>query len=197
MPVRGPRFGVGVPSVHTAAVGPRLQEASRKRTGREEAPWHHGKWSSESIQRKPCDSSSSPVWVQRSHRRRPLRDPAPFLSARLIFREAGVMVHCSTLLLIGASCWLLVVLRCEEVMEERSAADDALKAHEETLLIEALQEVLEKLKGKQLPSSEKKLGWVPLCDAGELCAVRKGARIGKLCGCPAGTHCNFSVLKCL
>ncbi|XP_033821438.1 cocaine- and amphetamine-regulated transcript protein-like [Periophthalmus magnuspinnatus] len=107
------------------------------------------------------------------------------------------MVRGTTLLLIGASCWLLGVLRCEEVMEERSAAEDALKAQEEAQLIEALQEVLEKLKGKQLPSSEKKLGWVPLCDAGELCAVRKGARIGKLCGCPIGTHCDFSVLKCL
>ncbi|CAL1593413.1 unnamed protein product [Knipowitschia caucasica] len=103
---------------------------------------------------------------------------------------------CTTLLLIGASCWLLAALHCEEVVEERSA-DFAMKAQEETELIEALQEVLEKLKGNLLPSSEKKLGWVPLCDAGELCAVRKGARIGKLCGCPVGTHCNFNVLKCL
>uniref|UniRef100_A0AAX7VDN9 CART prepropeptide n=1 Tax=Astatotilapia calliptera TaxID=8154 RepID=A0AAX7VDN9_ASTCA len=64
-------------------------------------------------------------------------------------------------------------------------------------LIEALQEVLEKLKGKQLPSSEKKLGWLAACDAGEQCAIRKASRIGKLCGCPGGTACNFSVLKCL
>lgn len=28
------------------------------------------------------------------------------------------------------------------------------------------------------------------CDAGEQCAVRKGARIGKLCDCPRGTSCN-------
>uniref|UniRef100_A0A8C4WEV6 Cocaine- and amphetamine-regulated transcript protein n=1 Tax=Gopherus evgoodei TaxID=1825980 RepID=A0A8C4WEV6_9SAUR len=63
--------------------------------------------------------------------------------------------------------------------------------------IEALQEMLEKLKTERLPSVEKKLGLVPSCDAGELCAVRKGARIGRLCNCPRGTACNFYILKCL
>ncbi|KAG7264785.1 hypothetical protein CRUP_013584 [Coryphaenoides rupestris] len=66
----------------------------------------------------------------------------------------------------------------------------------EVVLIEALQEVLEKLRNKEMPS-EKKLGWLPSCDAGEPCAVRKGARIGTLCACPRGTACNFYVLKCL
>ncbi|KAH1174535.1 hypothetical protein KIL84_008526 [Mauremys mutica] len=135
-------------------------------------------------------------------------------------------------------------------------------------MIEALQEVLEKLKTERLPAIEKKLGSVPSvlarqaqprcywelivssrgrgtgplhicssvsalteqisaweravsqaggsfepgasdrlvqpewpfspqCDAGELCAVRKGARIGRLCTCPRGTACNFYILKCL
>ncbi|MBN3291288.1 CART protein, partial [Polypterus senegalus] len=36
-----------------------------------------------------------------------------------------------------------------------------------------------------------------LCDVGEQCAVRKGARIGKLCDCPRGAICNFFLLKCL
>ncbi|KAG9350804.1 hypothetical protein JZ751_024693, partial [Albula glossodonta] len=63
--------------------------------------------------------------------------------------------------------------------------------------IEALKEVLEKLKNQRTPPTEKKLGWVSLCDAGEECALRKGARIGKLCSCPRGTSCNFSILKCL
>uniref|UniRef100_A0A8B9PN38 Cocaine- and amphetamine-regulated transcript protein n=1 Tax=Apteryx owenii TaxID=8824 RepID=A0A8B9PN38_APTOW len=35
------------------------------------------------------------------------------------------------------------------------------------------------------------------CDAGEQCAVRKGARIGKLCDCPRATSCNSFLLKCL
>uniref|UniRef100_A0A8C3HE82 Cocaine- and amphetamine-regulated transcript protein n=1 Tax=Chrysemys picta bellii TaxID=8478 RepID=A0A8C3HE82_CHRPI len=63
--------------------------------------------------------------------------------------------------------------------------------------IDALQEVLEKLKTERLPSIEKKLGSVASCDAGEPCAVRKGARIGRLCSCPRGTACNFYILKCL
>uniref|UniRef100_A0A8C4PE79 Cocaine- and amphetamine-regulated transcript protein n=1 Tax=Dromaius novaehollandiae TaxID=8790 RepID=A0A8C4PE79_DRONO len=63
--------------------------------------------------------------------------------------------------------------------------------------IEALQEVLEKLKSKRIPHYEKKFGQVPMCDAGEQCAVRKGARIGKLCDCPRATSCNSFLLKCL
>ncbi|XP_021237132.1 cocaine- and amphetamine-regulated transcript protein [Numida meleagris] len=70
-------------------------------------------------------------------------------------------------------------------------------ASREKELIEALQEVLEKLKSKRVPHYEKKFGQVPMCDAGEQCAVRKGARIGKLCDCPRGTSCNSFLLKCL
>ncbi|XP_060934739.1 cocaine- and amphetamine-regulated transcript protein-like [Limanda limanda] len=102
------------------------------------------------------------------------------------------------MLLLSASCWLLVaVAGCEELREERPHEDDASKMQEEKELIEALQEVLEKLKSKQLPSTEKKLGRLPSCDAGETCALRKGSRIGKLCGCPTGSICDFNVLKCL
>ncbi|XP_047907310.1 cocaine- and amphetamine-regulated transcript protein [Anser cygnoides] len=71
------------------------------------------------------------------------------------------------------------------------------EASREKELIEALQEVLEKLKSKRVPHYEKKFGQVPMCDAGEQCAVRKGARIGKLCDCPRGTWCNSFLLKCL
>ncbi|KAM9262926.1 cocaine- and amphetamine-regulated transcript protein [Morus bassanus] len=70
-------------------------------------------------------------------------------------------------------------------------------ASREKELIEALQEVLEKLKSKRVPLYEKKFGQVPMCDAGEQCAVRKGARIGKLCDCPRATSCNSFLLKCL
>ncbi|KAJ0056777.1 hypothetical protein NL108_017470 [Boleophthalmus pectinirostris] len=64
-------------------------------------------------------------------------------------------------------------------------------------LLGELQEVLEKLQAKRLPHWEKKYGQVPTCDLGESCAVRKGARIGKLCDCPQGALCNFILLKCL
>ncbi|XP_017159831.1 cocaine- and amphetamine-regulated transcript protein-like isoform X1 [Poecilia reticulata] len=71
------------------------------------------------------------------------------------------MVNAS-MLLLSAACWLLVALgRCDERLEERSPEYDVIKTEEEKELIEALQEVLEKLKNKQLPSSEKKLGWLP------------------------------------
>ncbi|CAJ1050056.1 PREDICTED: cocaine- and amphetamine-regulated transcript protein-like [Xyrichtys novacula] len=67
----------------------------------------------------------------------------------------------------------------------------------EKQLLGALQEVLEKLQAKKIPSWEKKFGQVPTCDVGEQCAVRKGARIGKMCDCPRGAFCNFFLLKCL
>ncbi|KAG2464089.1 CART protein, partial [Polypterus senegalus] len=99
------------------------------------------------------------------------------------------------ILCLGASV-LLFFGCCEDSVELRSL-ETPNKSQEEKELIEALQEVLEKLKSKRMPSAEKKLGWVPSCDAGEQCAVRKGARIGKLCNCPRGTSCNFYILKCL
>ncbi|XP_061871135.1 cocaine- and amphetamine-regulated transcript protein-like [Colius striatus] len=70
------------------------------------------------------------------------------------------------------------------------------ESREETELVEVLQEVLEKLGSRELPALEKRLSWVPLCEPGEPCAVRKGARIGKLCSCPRGTTCNLFILKC-
>ncbi|XP_032619782.1 cocaine- and amphetamine-regulated transcript protein-like [Chelonoidis abingdonii] len=97
-------------------------------------------------------------------------------------RLGRLCLGCSLLFLLGAG---------------RGPRAAASQSQEEKDLIEALQEVLEKLKTERLPSIEKKLGSVPSCDAGELCAVRKGARIGRLCNCPRGTACNFYILKCL
>ncbi|OCU00774.1 hypothetical protein XELAEV_18006553mg, partial [Xenopus laevis] len=91
---------------------------------------------------------------------------------------------------------LLFLVYSEETVGVRSA-EPADSSQEEKELIDALQEVLEKLKSKRILPLDKKLGWVPSCDAGEQCAVRKGARIGKLCNCPRGTACNFYILKCL
>ncbi|CAI5798375.1 cocaineamphetamineprotein-likeregulated and amphetamine-regulated transcript-like [Podarcis lilfordi] len=70
------------------------------------------------------------------------------------------------------------------------------QAHEKELLDE-LQEVLEKLQHKKVSTWEKKFNQVPKCSFGDLCAVRKGARIGKLCNCPRGSACNAFLLKCL
>ncbi|XP_055785837.1 cocaine- and amphetamine-regulated transcript protein-like isoform X3 [Salvelinus fontinalis] len=103
------------------------------------------------------------------------------------------------LLFLAASCCACLCLADDDTSLEfeTRALEFPHKSQEEKDLIEALQEVLEKLKNKQMPLSEKKLGWLPSCDAGEQCAVRKGARVGTLCGCPRGTTCNFYVLKCL
>uniref|UniRef100_A0A3Q4HGI2 Uncharacterized protein n=1 Tax=Neolamprologus brichardi TaxID=32507 RepID=A0A3Q4HGI2_NEOBR len=95
----------------------------------------------------------------------------------------------SRMLLLGASCWLLVVLgRCEEPIEERSAEYDAIETQEEKELVSFV-----------CPTNTVLTCcvFVCQCDAGEQCAIRKASRIGKLCGCPGGTVCNFSVLKCL
>ncbi|XP_010882083.1 cocaine- and amphetamine-regulated transcript 2 [Esox lucius] len=67
----------------------------------------------------------------------------------------------------------------------------------EKRLLGALHEVLEKLQTKRINPWEKKFGQLPTCDLGEHCAVRKGARIGKMCDCPRGAFCNFFLLKCL
>ncbi|NWV34427.1 CART protein, partial [Grantiella picta] len=73
------------------------------------------------------------------------------------------------------------------------------RSREQPELAEMLQEVLEGLGSREknpTPGLEKRLSWVPWCERGEPCAVRRGARIGKLCSCPRGTSCNLFVLKC-
>ncbi|KAM8736473.1 cocaine- and amphetamine-regulated transcript protein-like [Acanthopagrus schlegelii] len=107
------------------------------------------------------------------------------------------MVSARALLLsVTCCCAYLWLARAEDSSLETRSLDFPQKNQQEKDLIDALQEVLEKLRSKEMPL-EKKLGWLPSCDAGEPCAVRKGARIGTLCSCPRGTSCNFYVLKCL
>ncbi|XP_064497051.1 cocaine- and amphetamine-regulated transcript protein isoform X1 [Pseudopipra pipra] len=111
------------------------------------------------------------------------------------------MESCRALALCAVAAALLLSARGQGSAPPRRARDLGAPggggASREKELIEALQEVLEKLKSKRGPHYEKKFGQVPMCDAGEQCAVRKGARIGKLCDCPRGTSCNSFLLKCL
>ncbi|XP_061875231.1 cocaine- and amphetamine-regulated transcript protein [Colius striatus] len=110
------------------------------------------------------------------------------------------MESCRALALCAVAAALLLSARGQGPAPPRRALDLGSPgggASREKELIEALQEVLEKLKSKRVPHYEKKFGQVPMCDAGEQCAVRKGARIGKLCDCPRGTSCNSFLLKCL
>ncbi|XP_075893324.1 cocaine- and amphetamine-regulated transcript protein-like [Nelusetta ayraudi] len=104
------------------------------------------------------------------------------------------------LLLSSAAGAQLLDEQSEEELTPRALRDFYPKRPNltsEKQLLGALQEVLEKLQAKRLPLWEKKFGQVPTCDVGEQCAVRKGARIGKLCDCPRGAFCNFYLLKCL
>ncbi|XP_072834085.2 cocaine- and amphetamine-regulated transcript protein [Pogona vitticeps] len=95
-------------------------------------------------------------------------------------------------------CLLLLLGACEESAQIRGGGASALQeSQEEEAMLGALQDVLEKLRDRCLPAIEKKLSWVPSCDAGEHCAVRKGSRIGRLCNCPRGMSCNLYILKCL
>ncbi|CAH2293220.1 cocaine- and amphetamine-regulated transcript -like [Pelobates cultripes] len=107
------------------------------------------------------------------------------------------MVNRRLPLICASLSLLLILVYSEESVVVRSTEISDNSSQEEKELIDALQEVLEKLKSKRILPLDKKLGWVPSCDAGEQCAVRKGARIGKLCNCPRGTACNFYILKCL
>ncbi|XP_027738425.1 cocaine- and amphetamine-regulated transcript protein [Empidonax traillii] len=111
------------------------------------------------------------------------------------------MESCRALALCAVAAALLLSARGQGSAPPRRARDLGAPGgggtSREKELIEALQEVLEKLKSKRGPHFEKKFGQVPMCDAGEQCAVRKGARIGKLCDCPRGTSCNSFLLKCL
>ncbi|XP_031704516.1 cocaine- and amphetamine-regulated transcript protein-like [Anarrhichthys ocellatus] len=108
---------------------------------------------------------------------------------------------CALLLLLSRAARAQVLdPESEEKLSPRALRDFYPKGPNltsEKQLLGALQEVLEKLQAKRLPSWEKKFGQVPTCDVGEQCAVRKGARIGKMCDCPRGAFCNFFLLKCL
>nr|XP_048686899.1 cocaine- and amphetamine-regulated transcript protein-like isoform X2 [Caretta caretta] len=75
-------------------------------------------------------------------------------------------------------CSLLSLLAAgQETLGPRAAGSPASKSQEEKELIEALQEVLEKLKTERLPSIEKKLGSVPSCYRELIVSSRGGGRV--------------------
>uniref|UniRef100_A0A3P8TKM6 Uncharacterized protein n=1 Tax=Amphiprion percula TaxID=161767 RepID=A0A3P8TKM6_AMPPE len=67
----------------------------------------------------------------------------------------------------------------------------------EKQLINDLHEVLERLQNNQFPALRKKHGFLPVCDPGDQCALRKGSRIGKLCDCSLPRTCNSFLHRCL
>nr|XP_020445606.1 cocaine- and amphetamine-regulated transcript protein-like [Monopterus albus] len=104
---------------------------------------------------------------------------------------------CALLLLSSAAGAEVLDTESEEELSPRTLRDFYPKGPNltsEKQLLGALQEVLEKLQAKRQPLWEKKFGQVPTCDVGEQCAIRKGARIGKMCDCPRGAFCNFFLM---
>uniref|UniRef100_A0A671YCW1 Uncharacterized protein n=1 Tax=Sparus aurata TaxID=8175 RepID=A0A671YCW1_SPAAU len=63
--------------------------------------------------------------------------------------------------------------------------------------INDLHEVLERLQNNQFPALRKKHGYLPVCDPGDQCALRRGSRIGKLCDCSPPRTCNSFLHRCL
>uniref|UniRef100_A0A3B3HZ11 Uncharacterized protein n=1 Tax=Oryzias latipes TaxID=8090 RepID=A0A3B3HZ11_ORYLA len=66
----------------------------------------------------------------------------------------------------------------------------------EKQLISDLHQVLERLQSIQFPALIKKHGYLPVCEPGEQCALRKGSRIGKLCDCSLPRTCNSFLHRC-
>ncbi|XP_053180949.1 cocaine- and amphetamine-regulated transcript protein-like [Scomber japonicus] len=67
----------------------------------------------------------------------------------------------------------------------------------EKQLINDLHQVLERLQNNQYAALRKKHGYLPMCDPGDQCALRKGSRIGKLCDCSLPRTCNSFLHRCL
>ncbi|KAL4629500.1 cocaine- and amphetamine-regulated transcript protein-like, partial [Arapaima gigas] len=76
--------------------------------------------------------------------------------------------------------------------------------------LDVLHNVLDKLQKKRLSLLERRYRRLPgvckrlrrrvitiLCNVGDFCSVKRGARHGQLCDCPRGSRCNYFFLKCL
>ncbi|XP_069733946.1 cocaine- and amphetamine-regulated transcript protein-like [Phaenicophaeus curvirostris] len=99
-------------------------------------------------------------------------------------------------LLCLASSGLILLGAAELALGLQMDENVSRQSREKSELVEALQEVLEKLGSREPPAVETRLSWVPLCHPGEPCAVRRGVRVGKRCSCPHSKTCNFVTLRC-
>ncbi|KAM4690231.1 cocaine- and amphetamine-regulated transcript protein-like [Rhinophrynus dorsalis] len=97
-------------------------------------------------------------------------------------------------------CFILYLVAVQAFWEAESReyfpSRENRRIVEKELLVE-LQDVLDKLQTKRISNWETKLNRVPQCTKGDMCAVKRGPRIGKLCNCPITTTCNYFFLKCL
>ncbi|XP_071987782.1 cocaine- and amphetamine-regulated transcript protein-like [Engystomops pustulosus] len=96
-------------------------------------------------------------------------------------------------------CLITVLTSTITEMTSAEAADSSpgVQRYQEKDLLLELQDVLYKLQSKRGQGWEGKFLQVPKCMMGEACAVKRGARIGKLCDCPQRSTCSYFFLRCL
>ncbi|KAA0723627.1 Cocaine- and amphetamine-regulated transcript protein CART(1-39) CART(42-89) [Triplophysa tibetana] len=87
---------------------------------------------------------------------------------------------------------LFTVISSGEVSQELSSDDTQLSQQDvRTDFFDAMGALL----GRYAPSTEKR--GIPQCAVGSRCAMRMGARFGKLCECGGRSNCNSFLLKCI
>nr|XP_023669972.1 cocaine- and amphetamine-regulated transcript protein-like [Paramormyrops kingsleyae] len=82
---------------------------------------------------------------------------------------------------------------CGQAWSDDAAAEGT--GSSEKQLVEAMNEILGRFQSR-FPSLERR-GTLPTCGVGQRCAMRLGPRIGRLCDCSRGGHCNSYLLKCI
>ncbi|KAM3909853.1 cocaine- and amphetamine-regulated transcript protein-like [Leptodactylus fuscus] len=105
-------------------------------------------------------------------------------------------VRCPLLLPLYLCLITLLTTTLIEVTSSQLVDGGVQRVNEKELLLE-LQDVLYKLQSKKSSAWEGKYIQVPKCIMGEACAVKRGARIGKLCDCPQRSTCSSFFLRCL
>ncbi|XP_029999615.1 cocaine- and amphetamine-regulated transcript protein-like [Sphaeramia orbicularis] len=107
-----------------------------------------------------------------------------------------VYVFC-TLLCAAGLLYSHGLVETEEYKTKYSTYFTATDKGKEKQLISDLHGVLERLQNNPFPALKKKHGYLPMCDPGDQCALRKGSRIGKLCDCALPRTCNSFLHRCL
>ncbi|XP_042277499.1 cocaine- and amphetamine-regulated transcript protein-like [Thunnus maccoyii] len=102
-----------------------------------------------------------------------------------------------TLLCAAGSFYSYGLIQNEEYKAKYLTYFSTTEDSNEKQLINDLHQVLERLQNNQFSALRKKHGYLPMCDPGDQCALRKGSRIGKLCDCSLPRTCNSFLHRCL
>uniref|UniRef100_A0A3P9GXD3 Uncharacterized protein n=1 Tax=Oryzias latipes TaxID=8090 RepID=A0A3P9GXD3_ORYLA len=110
--------------------------------------------------------------------------------------QARVVLLCWTLLRATGGFSSYGYIQTEEYKTKYLKDLTTVEDGNEKQLISDLHQVLERLQSIQFPALRKKHGYLPVCEPGEQCALRKGSRIGKLCDCSLPRTCNSFLHRC-